>query len=58
MNKELISRQQVCELLKINSVTLWRRTTDGNIPYYRVGRRMLFIEDEVLAAIRVKYDSK
>ena len=50
----LISRDQACALLQVNSVTFWRYTKAEKFPYYRVGRKMLFKESEILQAIRVK----
>lgn len=52
--EKTISRAEVKKVLQIKSdVTLWRLTKDRKIPFYRVGRRILFKESEVLAAIHV-----
>jgi len=51
---DLLTRDQVMELLHCNSSTLWRYTAkEKRFPYYRAGRKMFFKRDEVLQAIRV-----
>ena len=52
-HEPLISRDEACELLKISRVTIWRYTKEGKLPYFRVGRKLLFKRSVLLAAIEV-----
>ena len=53
-NKEgLLTRDEACKFLKINPCTLWKLTRDGKVSYYRVGRKMFFIESELLENLKV-----
>jgi len=52
--EELIGRQEAKRILKIKSdVTLWNYYRAGRIPFYRLGRRILFNPSELLDAIHV-----
>jgi excisionase family DNA binding protein len=51
---DLIGRQETAKLLKINTVTLWRYLRAGKLPYYRVGRKLLFKKDEIIESIRIQ----
>ena len=50
-NEPLITRDEVCELLKISRVSIWRYTKEGKIPHYKIGRRLLFKRSEVLKSM-------
>ena len=49
---EILSRRQVCDLLKISLPTLLRRTVDGVIPCTRIGRRVLFERSQIDALLK------
>lgn len=50
----LIGRREVKQLLHVKSdVTIWKYCKDGKLPMYRIGRRILFKESEILEAIRI-----
>lgn len=61
MNKEtitpendLLTRDQVMQLLHCSTATLWRYTIkEKRFSYYRAGRKMFFKRDEILQAIKV-----
>jgi excisionase family DNA binding protein len=48
-----LTRAQVADLLQISLVTLHRYQKDGNLPYKKLGRRILFSKSEVLEAIKI-----
>ncbi|MCX6244708.1 MAG: helix-turn-helix domain-containing protein [Bacteroidetes bacterium] len=50
--KEFISAEEVCEMLRINKVTLWRYTRDGRLKQHRIGRRVFFRVEEVRNALK------
>lgn len=50
-NEEFITSQEAAKLLKISIPTLRKYTQDGIIPHYRIGRRLLYMKHEVIAAI-------
>ena len=49
--KEFLTRQEVCQMLQVNSVTLWRYTREGCLKQHRVGRRVFFLAEEVREAL-------
>jgi excisionase family DNA binding protein len=50
----VLNRKETCKLLSISHGTLQKYQNDGRIPYYRIGRRILFKKSDVLRAIEVK----
>ena len=50
---DLMSRDEVKELLKVSGVTLSKFTKTGRLTFYRVGRRILFDRTELLNEIRI-----
>ena len=42
-----LTRDEVCELLKVSKVTLWKKTKQGEINAITIGRRVLYAESEV-----------
>ena len=44
---KMYSRAEACEVLKISKVTLWAKEKAGEIRAQRVGRRVLFSEQEL-----------
>ncbi len=50
--EKFISRKEAMELLMIGPTTMSKYIKNRNIPFYRVGRRILLMESEILDAIR------
>ena len=46
--RELITTAEVCKLLKITRITVYRMINRGDIPCYRNGKILLFYKDEIL----------
>lgn len=44
---KMYNRDEVCELLHISKPTLWKKTANGDIKATRIGRRVLYSEDEI-----------
>ncbi len=49
--KEFLTRQEVCQMLHIKSVTLWRYVREGHLKQHRVGRKVFFLAEEVREAL-------
>ena len=49
---ELLSREEVCALLKISKTTLNTHTNKGDLKSYCIGNRILYKRSEVLAAVK------
>jgi len=49
---ELLSREEVCTLLKISKTTLNTHTNKGDLKSYSIGNRILYKRSEVLAAVK------
>ena len=45
---ELLTRTEACELLKINSSTLWHWTKKGKVICYGIGNRRYYKKNELL----------
>ncbi len=45
---ELLSRQQACEFLQIDSSTLWHWTNKGKVTAYGIGNRRYYKKEELL----------
>ena len=52
--KTFMTSSEVCNMLNIKRVALWRYTKSGILPYYKVGRKLLFKKAEIETAIQVK----
>lgn len=48
---DFLTRDEVCKLLHISKVTLNARMRSGDIPYRKIGRRVLFSRPEIMASI-------
>jgi excisionase family DNA binding protein len=48
---DLISRDEVCKLLRFNKVTLHKHTKTGRLKSYGIGNRVLYKRSEVLEAV-------
>lgn len=49
---DLMTRVEVCKLLSINKVTLWKYTKDGKLKSYGIGNRVMYKRSEVLEAVK------
>jgi hypothetical protein len=49
----LLTRSETCELLKIDSSTLWSWTKKGKITCYGIGARRYYKRDEILKSLIV-----
>lgn len=49
---ELISIDEVCELLHINRTSVWKHTQSGKLNSYGIGKRVLYKRSEVLEAVK------
>lgn len=49
---ELLSREEVCSLLKISKTTLNTHTRKCDLKSYSIGNRILYKRSEVLAAVK------
>jgi predicted oxidoreductase len=48
---ELLSREQVCTFLQINSSTLWAWTSKGKVKAYGIGNRRYYKKNELLQSL-------
>lgn len=51
-SEELMTRDETCEFLKINSSTLWRLTSKGKVKAYSFGSRRYYKRSELLQSIK------
>lgn len=47
-NKELLTKKEVCELLKVKPVTIWRWQKEGKINSYGIGKNRYYKKAEIL----------
>jgi excisionase family DNA binding protein len=50
--EDIIVTKDVCELFKISRPTVNEWMKSGKLPYRRIGRRVYFVRQEVLAALQ------
>lgn len=50
--KETLTRKDVAELLHVTTQTVINYTKNGLLKSYKLGRRVLYLKDEVLAVIK------
>ncbi|MDT8413647.1 MAG: helix-turn-helix domain-containing protein [Vicingaceae bacterium] len=53
-NDDLMSREQACKFLQIDSSTLWHWTNKGKVKAYGIGARRYYKRSELLEAITLK----
>ena len=51
MNDELLTRKQVCELLQIDSSTLWHWTKKGKVTCYGIANRRYYKRSELMQSL-------
>ena len=49
---ELLSRDEVCKLLQIDSSTLWHWTNKGKVTAYGIGNRRYYKKAELLESLK------
>jgi len=56
MTKRLLNTQQVAELLNMSAATLisWRSKGESKLKFYKLGRRVLYAEQEVENWLKTK----
>lgn len=57
VNDELLTRKQVCELLQINSSTLWSWTKKGKVTCYGIANRRYYKYNELMQSL-IKLECK
>ena len=58
-DQELLTREETCKLLKVDSSTLWRWTNKGKVKAYGIGNRRFYKKEELLESlIKLKYNEK
>ena len=50
-DQELLTREETCKLLKVDSSTLWRWTNKGSIIAYGIGSRRFYKKEELLNSL-------
>lgn len=51
LTEELLTREETCKFLKINSSTLWSHTSKGKIKCYGLGARRYYKRSELLESL-------
>ena len=54
-DQELLTREEACMLLKVDSSTLWRWTNQGKIIAYGIGSKRFYKKEELLNSL-IKLD--
>jgi excisionase family DNA binding protein len=49
---ELMTRDEVCEMLSFNKTSLWKHTKSGKLTSYGIGNRVLYKRSEVIQAVK------
>lgn len=47
-NETLLTRDETCKLLKINSTTLWKWTKEGKLISYSIHNRIYYKKSEII----------
>ena len=50
-----LTLQEAAQVLKLHPVTVAERASDGRIPAAKIGRRWVFVEDDLIAYVRAHY---
>lgn len=46
-DRELLTTSEVCKMLKVARITVYRMANRGDIPCYRNGKSLMFYKDEI-----------
>lgn len=49
---DLMTRKEVCDLLRINFSTLWKHTKSGKLKSFGLGNRVFYSREQVLQAVK------
>lgn len=49
---DFITRAEICKMLSITKVTLWKHTKSGKLKSYGIGNRVMYKRSEVLEAVK------
>lgn len=52
LKNDLLTPEEVCELLSIKRTSLWKHTKSGKLKSYGLGNRVYYKRDEVLFAVK------
>ena len=52
-NEELLTREQTCKLLKIDSSTLWSWTNKEKVKAYGIGARRYYKRSEIMECLKL-----
>lgn len=52
-NEELLTREETCQFLKIDSSTLWSWTNKGKVKAYGIGARRYYLRSELLECLKL-----
>ena len=55
---ELLTREEACKLLKVDSSTLWRWTNKGSIIAYGIGSKRFYKKEELMGSLIVLNSKK
>ena len=50
-DQELLTREEACKLLKVDSSTIWRWTNKGKITAYGIGNRRFYKKEELISSL-------
>tara|TARA_B110000483_G_scaffold70813_1_gene88437 strand:- start:763 stop:1047 length:285 start_codon:yes stop_codon:yes gene_type:complete len=50
-DQELLTREETCKLLKVDSSTLWRWTNKGKVIAYGIGNRRFYKKEELISSL-------
>lgn len=53
-----LTLQEAAALLKLHPVTVAERAADGRIPAAKIGRRWVFVEDDLISYVRAHYSRR
>ena len=51
-DRNIISRKEAMDILKISSSTIWRWSREDKIQSYRIGQRVYFLYDELVDSLK------
>lgn len=49
---DLITREEACKILSINTTSLWKHTKSGKLKSYGIGNRVLYKRSEIIDAVK------
>ncbi|MBS2210264.1 helix-turn-helix domain-containing protein [Carboxylicivirga mesophila] len=51
--KDILTRKEAMELLNCSHSTLYRYQKEGEVPYFKIGKKVLFKKSELLEFIKI-----